>query len=125
MKRITRAGTVSILAFLAACTTSDPDDRDADLIRQLSDTEIYNDTASVQLNADGTLTALITLPDAGETIAARGTWKIEDGKFCRNLTQAPEGVERQLCEWVQIRGRTVSFDGLEPDGRRPVEYRIR
>lgn len=117
------AGTALLVLSAATCSASE--DRDAKLARQLSDIEIYNETAVVKFNRDGTLYAEIRPPNSADLVIARGSWRIVDGKFCRKLQKAPKGVERQLCEIVKIRGKTVSFDGLKPDGRRPVVYKIR
>lgn len=115
----------ALIICLSTVTASASDDRDAKIRSQLSDIQIYNEFATVLLNGDGTLFAQVKSTETNKVFAVHGTWRIVDGKFCRNLKKAPKGIDRKLCEHVKIRGRTVSFDGLKPDGRKPVVYRVR
>ena len=117
-------GTLCVIV-LAACAPSTTEDQDAELVRQLSGSTLENDTTTIMLAENGNLTATYTSPRTNNTFNFTGTWEIKDRQFCRTLDQNLEGIPADLCEWVTVNGATVAFDGLEPDGRLPVEYAMR
>lgn len=74
----------------------------------LSGKTLTNADTTFVVNADGTLTGEEA---TGEVVA--GTWKIEDGKWCRTLTQ-PAAFAGTSCRDVIIEGDQVTL--ARPDG---------
>lgn len=74
----------------------------------LSGKTLTNADTTFIVNADGTLTGEEA---TGEAVA--GTWTIEDGKWCRTLTQ-PAAYAGTSCRDVIIEGDQVTL--ARPDG---------
>ena len=121
MKRIL---VCAVLLATAGCVSSVASDEDAELTRQLTGLTLASPLATFSLMEGGKIVAEINQPSSSEPFETTGQWFVRDGLFCRNLSEAPEGIAEQLCVRVILGDNTVSFDGLQPDGRLPQEFQI-
>ena len=115
---------VFLTVLAAGCVSSAATDEDAELTRQLTGLTLVSPLATLSLMEGGKIVADINQPGSSEPFEATGQWFVRDGLFCRDLSEAPEGIAEQLCVRVVIGDDTVSFDGLQPDGRLPQEFQI-
>ncbi|WP_156883586.1 hypothetical protein [Salipiger mucosus] len=105
-----------VALVIAGCNADMPSDTamvtPADGPSALSGKTLSNSDTTLIVNADGTLTGQEA---TGEAVS--GTWTVEDGQWCRTLTQ-PEAYAGTSCRTVLIEGDQVTL--ARPDGSGPT-----
>ena len=98
-------------------------DADLELQKRLSNQTFTNKLATININSDGSFYGIVGIK---RDYIVSGTWYVRDGAWCRTLEQTIKDVQKQQCQSVKFLSNDfVEMDGIKPDGRKPVVYKLK
>ena len=109
--------------IVVSCTDYEMTDADLELQKRLSSQTLTNKLATININKNGSFDGTVGIK---RDYTVSGTWNVRDGAWCRTLKQAVKGVPKQQCQSVKfLSNNLVEIDGVKPDGRKPVVYKLK